>query len=35
MKHTIEIIREGEDEGVIRCREVTPEIGRLLSLSGR
>ena len=32
MKHTIEIIREGEDEVVIRCREVTPEIGRLLSL---
>lgn len=32
MKHTIEIIREGEDEVVIRCREVTPEVERILAL---
>ena len=30
MKHTIEFICEGEDEVVIRCREITPQVQRLL-----
>lgn len=30
MKHHIEFIREGEDEVVIRCREITPQVQRLL-----
>ena len=30
MKHTIEMIREGEDEVVIRCREITPAVQRIL-----
>lgn len=30
MKHSIEFIREGEDEVVIRCREITPQVQRLL-----
>ena len=30
MKHTIEIIREGEDEVIIRCRKITPQVQRLL-----
>ena len=30
MKHTIEFIPEGEDEVVIRCREITPQVQRLL-----
>lgn len=30
MKHHIEFIRQGEDEVVIRCREITPQVQRLL-----
>lgn len=32
MKHTIQIIREGAEEVIIRCREVTPEVERILAL---
>lgn len=30
MKHTIEFIRAGEEEVIIRCREITPQVQRLL-----
>lgn len=30
MKHSIEFIREGCDEVIIRCREITPAVQRLL-----
>lgn len=32
MKHTIEFIPEGEDEVVIRCHALTPEISRILAM---
>lgn len=32
MKYTIETIRVGEDEVIIRCHEVTEEIGRIIEL---
>lgn len=32
MKYTIEKIRVGEDEVIIRCHEITEEIGRIIEL---